>query len=91
MATGATVAATGPTAILFDLDGVIVDSESLRVPIFIAYRRYDYDVPYALWADVASTLATETMQVFERSGHQPFLEEPDRFAQALTDWMRERR
>ena len=28
-----------------------------------------------------------TLQLFEQSGHQPFFEEPDRFAAAVTDWM----
>lgn len=28
-----------------------------------------------------------TLQIFEKSGHQPFFEEPERFARALTNWM----
>ena len=66
---------------------VTAGSSSLQVAIFIALGRYDYIVPYGLWRGIADTLPRATMQVFERSGHQPFFEEPDRFAVALTDWM----
>jgi proline iminopeptidase len=63
----------------------------LRVPIFIAQGRYDYASPYVLWEGIAPTLPNATLQIFEQSGHQPFFEEPDRFAVALTDWMSSQR
>ena len=66
---------------------VTVDSSSLKVPIFIALGRHDYVVPHVLWDGVGEKLPHATVQIFERSGHQPFFEEPDRFAVALTDWM----
>jgi proline iminopeptidase len=66
---------------------VSVGSSGLRTPIFIAHGRYDYTVPYFLWESVAARLASATLRVFEHSGHQPFFEEPDQFAEALTDWM----
>ena len=66
---------------------VTVDSSSLRVPIFLAHGRYDYVVPHVLWDGIASTLPNATLQIFEKSGHQPFFEEPDRFAAAVMEWM----
>jgi proline iminopeptidase len=60
----------------------------LRVPILIAHGRYDYVVPYRLWDGVAERLPGATFRLFERSGHQPFFDEPDRFAEVVTDWMR---
>ena len=66
---------------------VTVDSGSLRVPIFLAHGRYDYVVPHVLWDGIASTLPNATLQIFEKSGHQPFFEEPDRFAAAVMEWM----
>ncbi len=60
---------------------------SLRVPIFIAQGRYDYTVPYVLWEGIAAKLPRATLRIFEQSGHQPFFEEPDEFAEALRDWM----
>jgi proline iminopeptidase len=62
-------------------------SSSLRVPIFIAQGRYDYVVPYGLWDGIVAQLPTATFCLFEKSGHQPFFEEPDRFAANLVDWM----
>lgn len=66
---------------------VTVDASALRVPIFIAHGRYDYTVPYILWTGIAPMLPSATLHVFEASGHQPFFEEPDRFAEVLTGWM----
>ncbi|XYH93078.1 alpha/beta fold hydrolase [Sorangium sp. So ce1128] len=69
---------------------ITVGASSLRVPLFIAHGRHDYTVPYTLWDDIAPTLPSATLHLFERSGHQPFFEEPERFAAAVTDWMSQR-
>jgi proline iminopeptidase len=60
---------------------------SSRVPIFIGHGRYDYTVPHVLWQGIAAGLPKATLRVFERSGHQPFFEEPEAFVAALTEWM----
>ncbi len=62
-------------------------SSSLGVPIFLAQGRYDYIVPHVLWDEIADTLPSATLRRFERSGHQPFLEEPEEFATAVAIWM----
>jgi proline iminopeptidase len=64
---------------------VTVDTASLRVPTFLALGRFDYVVPYVLWDEIV--LPNLTQQMFEKSGHQPFVEEPERFAEAVSDWM----
>lgn len=69
---------------------VTAASGSLRAPLFLAHGRYDYVVPYLLWEGIAGSLPGATFQLFERSGHQPFFEEPDAFTSALTDWMSRR-
>jgi proline iminopeptidase len=66
---------------------VSVDAASLRTPILIAHGQHDYVVPWALWADVVKELPTATLRVFEKSGHQPFFEEPAEFAAVLRAWM----
>jgi proline iminopeptidase len=63
------------------------DVESLRVPMLVAHGRYDYTVPHAVWDGLASTLPGARLHLFERSGHQPFFEEPDRFAEVVMEWM----
>jgi proline iminopeptidase len=70
---------------------VTAGSISLQVPIFIAHGRYDYVVPYVLWEGIAAKLPSAALQIFEQSGHQPFFEEPERFAAALTHWMTRQR
>lgn len=66
---------------------VTVGSASLRVPILIAHGRHDYTVPHVLWENVLPELPTARLQIFERSGHHPFFEEPERFAATLTGWL----
>lgn len=66
---------------------VTAGAESLQVPTLVAHGRFDYTVPYVLWTDILPKLPRATMRVFEKSGHQPFFEEPDAFAAAVTDWM----
>jgi proline iminopeptidase len=66
---------------------VTVDAETLRTPIFLALGRYDYIVPYTLWEGIPETLPDAELHLFERSGHQPFFEEPERFAAAVAGWM----
>jgi proline iminopeptidase len=62
-------------------------SSGSRVPIFLAHGRYDYIVPQTLWNGIAESLPNTTFRLFDRSGHQPFFEEPERFARAVTEWM----
>jgi proline iminopeptidase len=66
---------------------ITVESSSLRVPLFIAHGRHDYIVPWVLWNAIADVLPAATLQIFHHSGHQPFFEEPERFAATVTDWM----
>jgi proline iminopeptidase len=70
---------------------ITADAGSLRVPIFVATGRYDYVSPHLLWKDVAPRLPNVTLKIFEKSGHQPFFEEPEAFAAAVTAWMSGRR
>ena len=66
---------------------VTLDPSSLRVPILLAHGRYDYTVPHTLWENIETVLPTATRQLFLRSGHQPFFEEPDQFAMVVAAWM----
>ncbi len=65
---------------------VTVDAASLRVPILLAQGRYDYVVPYTVWDGIPETMPDATFRLFERSGHQPFFEEPEAFAAAVMGW-----
>jgi proline iminopeptidase len=66
---------------------VSIGWEELRVPILIAHGRYDYVVPHIMWKGIVDTLPDATMHVFERSGHQTFFEEPERFVEVVRAWM----
>jgi proline iminopeptidase len=66
---------------------VTSDRDSLDVPILIAHGRYDYVSPYTMWDGIVETLPQATMHLFERSGHQTFFEEPERFVEVVRAWM----
>ena len=61
--------------------------DRLRVPTLLAHGRYDYVVPHTMWTGIVHTLPDATLHVFERSGHQPFFEEPERFVEVVREWM----
>lgn len=74
----------GPLTAQWD---VTADMKSLRVPILLAHGRYDYVSPYTMWDGIVGALPDATMHVFERSGHQTFFEEPERFVEVVRGWM----
>lgn len=59
----------------------------ITVPVLIAHGRYDYGCPYTLWDQHRHKLARHTYVLFDRSGHFPQFEEPERFDQTLLAWM----
>ena len=59
----------------------------LQVPLLVAHGKHDYVVPHTMWDDVLPRLSTAAFRLFERSGHQPFFEEPQRFGEVVAEWM----
>jgi proline iminopeptidase len=57
------------------------------VPVLLALGRCDYTVPHIVWDGIA--LDGVTTQLFEKSGHQPFFEEPALFRQILEAHVRQ--
>ena len=74
----------GPLTATWD---VAAGKESLEMPILIAHGRYDYVSPYTMWDGIVETLPNATMHLFERSGHQTFFEEPERFVEVVRAWI----
>jgi proline iminopeptidase len=61
---------------------------AITVPVLIAHGRHDYDNPYTLWEQHRPDLPPRnTYALFDRSGHIPPLEEPERFDQTLLAWV----
>jgi proline iminopeptidase len=66
---------------------ILADLDSLRMPILLAHGRFDYIVPFSMWNGIVDKIPNAHMHLFERSGHQPFFEEPARFAEVVLAWM----
>ena len=62
---------------------------AITMPVLVAHGRYDYVVPYTLWEEHRHKLPRNTYALFERSGHTPPFEEPERFDQTLLAWVRD--
>ena len=67
----------------------VTAGSALQARLLIAHGRHDYTVPHLLWDAVLPALPTATKKIFEESGHQPFVEEPERFTAELTAWLRD--
>lgn len=66
---------------------VTENADQLGVPVFVGHGRHDYVVPYPLWNDALPALPNAMFRLFERSGHQPFFEEPEEFVKSVRAWM----
>jgi pimeloyl-ACP methyl ester carboxylesterase len=49
--------------------------------------RHDRQTPWPDNAAIAAALPDGRLEIFEHSGHYPFLEEPDRFAAAVAGFL----
>lgn len=59
----------------------------LECPVLRIHGAFDYIVPPPLWDPHGDLGANITTRIFERSGHHPCCEEPDRFVEELTEWI----
>jgi len=66
---------------------VTIDARPLRSTMLLARWRCDYAVPYTPSNGIAEKLPNATLRIFERSGHHPFVGEPEAFSAAVTDWV----
>jgi proline iminopeptidase len=60
---------------------------ALRAPTLLAHGRHDYVVPWTLWEGLVEKMPAATLRLFERSGHQPFFEEPAAFTDAVAGFL----
>ncbi len=56
-------------------------------PVFLAVGRYDFATPIALWDDRKDVLPKLSINVFEKSGHSPMIEEQTAFDKKLMAWI----
>ena len=65
------------------------DLPPLDLPVFVALGRFDYAVPYDLWdEELTQRLSRIHDRLYDKSGHTPPYEEPQRFTADITAWAR---
>jgi proline iminopeptidase len=60
----------------------------VRAPTLICVGRHDPQTPVACNQELAAGILHSRLAVFERSGHAPFLEEPEQFANIVRDFLK---
>lgn len=59
----------------------------VAVPTLVLVGRHDPQTPLPCSAELAAGIPDIRLVVFERSGHAPFLEEPERFSEVLREFL----
>jgi len=59
----------------------------IRAPALVCVGRHDRSTPLGANREVARRIPGARLEVFERSGHLPFLEEPERFAEVVDTFL----
>jgi pimeloyl-ACP methyl ester carboxylesterase len=77
------IAAMFADAATVDWPGAIA---SVRCPVLLALGAYDFMAPPTLWDDAAMPQRS-TVEVFSRSSHNPYVEQPDEFVAAVDRWL----
>jgi proline iminopeptidase len=57
-------------------------------PVYLTLGKYDYTVPEFFWDDFKDHILNLTVEVFENSGHYPFIEEQELFEKRLISWIK---
>lgn len=63
--------------------------ETILIPKLMVVGRYDYACPYIFW-DRIKDIPGVTIHLYEKSGHQPMFEEPEKFIDQTLKWVEER-
>ncbi len=60
--------------------------KSVTCPVLLALGEYDFMAPMTNWTDAKKPPKTRT-EVFERSAHNPYIEQPEEFVAAVERWL----
>ena len=66
----------------FDLRTMLA---KLSIPVIVFHGRHDAGVPYGIGQYMAELAPKGQLVTFEESGHAPFIEEREKFSQALAE------
>lgn len=60
--------------------------KQIQSPILVVAGKYDFGCPYFLWKELDNSMKNLTLLVFDDAGHNPMLEIPRKFTDALVQW-----
>lgn len=60
---------------------------AITAPAMVCVGRHDIETPVAMNEELARALPSGELVVFERSGHSPFIEEPEQFAAVVGEFL----
>lgn len=62
-------------------------ASTVSVPVMVALGRHDFSVPFTEGESFRGPFRDVTIEIFERSGHTPQLEEPAEFDRRVLTWL----
>jgi proline iminopeptidase len=60
---------------------------NLRVPTLVINGRFDANVAPTVAYGISKAIPGSKLEYFERSGHSPYLEEPDKFELVISNFL----
>lgn len=72
---------------LLDTYNVVSRLGEIQVPTLVAVGRDDFITPPLQAVRLQHGIPNAELVVFEQSGHMPYVEEPERFAPVVRDWL----
>jgi proline iminopeptidase len=58
------------------------------IPVLICVGKYDLQTPVEANMELKNGIKKSTIEIFDYSGHSPFIEEKDKFLRILDDWIK---
>lgn len=59
-----------------------------QAPTLVIVGRYDQVTPVSCSQEIAKGIASARLEIFERSGHSPSSDEPEKFQEVLLDFLK---
>ena len=61
--------------------------KEIRIPVLICVGKYDPQTPLEASMELKNGISTSIIEIFDFSGHSPFIEEKDKFIKLLNEWI----
>jgi proline iminopeptidase len=61
---------------------------NIKSPVLVVSGKYDFGAPYYLWEEYNDIIPNFTHKVYNKAGHNPFMEIPEDFTKDIFKWVK---